>query len=359
MSRIEQASIVKLQPARWLATFSRYLLYLIGLFVLVSCYMEYRRVGWLWSAWDLMYISGLVAFIIALYFARTIPFRMSQTLLRLTNRGAFVLPPQSLDSFRSRLNSRAQLFAVVSAIFVGLALLVAFLFAYREDIIQKLTLTILETCLGLVAGYYIGQMIGYGTMGLLAKSEKVPIITRPGHIDRAAGLKPIGDFYFFQAMVVAIPCIFLAVWWFIIPFLTPWYSHWRNPYLGLLIIALTFEILSFIVPMWVFHLIMREQKIENLAKADDLSQKIDDLETKILAASDTQPNKELQQQLEFYRAKYWEIEQMPTWPVDINTRRRFTINNLLLFMPFILDLISASKSWKDFLDTLVTFLTKD
>jgi hypothetical protein len=154
-------------------------------------------------------------------------------------------------------------------------------------------------------------------------------------------------------MVVAIPSIFLAVWWFIIPRLTPWYSHWRNPYLGLLIIALTFEILSFIVPMWVFHLIMREQKIEHLVKADDLSHKIFDLEAKILAAADTQPSKELQQQLEFYREKYWEIDQMPTWPVDVNTRRRFTINNLFLFLPFVLDLMSASDPWKKFLKALV------
>jgi len=330
----------------------------IGFLVLIFCYMEYRRAGWVLIRWDWMLISGLVAFIIALYFARTIPNRMTQTLHRLANRGAFVLDPQKLDFFKARMNDRERFFASMGAIFVGLAILVAFMVAYRDRILQKLPLTLLETSLGLVAGYYIGQMIAYGTMGQLAKSENVPIVAQPGHIDRAAGLKPIGDFYFFQAMVVAIPSIFLAVWWFIIPILTPWYSHWRNPYLGLLVIALAFEILSFIIPMWVFHVMMRDQKIEHLVKADELSNHILLLEEKILAAKDAQLLKELQQQLDFQRAKYWEIEQMPTWPVDAMTRRRFTINNIFLFLPFILDMLSASDALRKFLDILVKFFAE-
>ena len=359
MTKLEQGSIAKLQPTGWQAVLSRYLLYGIGFLVLVFCYLEYRRVGWKWIGWDWMFISGLVAFIIALYFARTIPNRMAQTLYRLVNRGAFALAPQELDGFKSRMTERARFFASLLAAFVGLAILVAFMFAYRERIFNKLPETILETALGLVAGYYIGQMIAYGTMGQLAKGENVPIVTQPGHIDRAAGLKPIGDFYFFQAMVVAIPSIFLAVWWFIIPIFTPWYSHWRNPYLGLLIIALAFEILSFIVPMWVFHLVMRDQKIEHLVKADELSNHILLLEEKILAAKEAPLLKELQQQLDFQRGKYWEIEQMPTWPVDAKTRRRFTVNNVFLFLPFILDLLSASDALRKFLDILVKIFSSE
>lgn len=358
MTKLEQGSIAKIQPTGWLAVLSRYLLYVIGFLVLIFCYMEYRRAGLVLIRWDWMLISGLIAFIIALYFARTIPSRMTQTLHRLANRGAFVLDPQNLDFLKARMNDRARFFASIGALFVGLAILVAFMFAYGDRILQKLPLTILETSLGLVAGYYIGQMIAYGTMGQLANSENVPIIAQPGHIDRAAGLKPIGDFYFFQAMVVAIPSIFLAVWWFIIPILTPWYLHWRNPYLGLLVIALAFEILSFIIPMWVFHLVLRDQKIEHQVKADKLSNNILLLEEKILAANDAQLIKELQQQLDFQRAKYWEIEQMPTWPVDAMTRRRFTINNIFLFLPFMLDMLSASDALRKFLDILVKFFAE-
>jgi hypothetical protein len=50
---------------------------------------------------------------------------------------------------------------------------------------------------------------------------------------------------------------------------------------------------------------------------------------------------------------------MPTWPVDANTRRRFTFNNLALFSPFLLDIVSSSGPWRKFLDLVVDFLAED
>jgi len=346
----------KKQANQWLDILSRNLLYALGLLVLVYCYLQYREMGWAWTHWDLLLISGLLAFILALSLAQTIPIRMTQTLERLTNRGVFQLSEPGLDDFHKKIEVRAQLFSQVSAGVVALAILVSFLAAFKGILPSKIPLIILEIFLGAIAGYYIGQMIAYGTLGQLARKEEVSIVAKYGHIDRAAGLKPIGDFYFFQAMVVAIPCLYLAIWWFIIP-LFRWYSIWRNPYLGLLAIALIFEILSFFVPMWIFHLIMQEQKIKSLADADELSKKIVELENRILMAADPRETNDLQKQLDFQQQKYWEIEHMPTWPVDAQTRRRFTINNLLLFLPFLSDLVRTSAPWKKFLEALVKFLT--
>ena len=346
----------KKPPNQWLDILSHYLLYALGLLVLVYCYLQYREIGWAWTQWDLLLISGLLAFILALSLAQTIPDRMTQTLERLTNRGVFELSDPALDELRKKIEARAQSFSQISAGLVALAILVAFLVAFKGILLVKIPLIILEIFLGAIAGYYIGQMIAYGTLGQLANQEKVSIVAKYGHIDRAAGLKPIGDFYFFQAMVVAIPCLYLAIWWFIIP-LFRWYLVWRNPYLGLLAIGLIFEILSFIVPMWVFHEIMQQQKIKSLAEADELSKRIADLEDNILKAADPREINDLQKQLDFQQQKYWEIEHMPTWPVDAQTRRRFTINNLVLFLPFLSDLIRTSGPWKNLLDALVKFLT--
>jgi len=348
-------------PARkpadyWLRAFSRGLLYALGLLLLGFCYFEYRRLGLAWTRWDLMLISGVLAFIVALALAQTIPLRMSQTLDRLAKRSVFDLSEEALAELQQKMEARGQLYSKIGAVAVGLAILVAFLAAYRGIPSYEIPLTILETFLGAVAGYYIGQMIAYGTLGQLSVREKVSVSPKPGHIDRAAGLKPIGDFYFFQAMVVAIPCLYIAVWWFLIPLL-PWYRHWRNPYLGLLAVALLFEILSFFLPMWVFHHIMQSQKVKSLAEADVLSKSIMALEDRILRAADAREANDLQKQLDFQREKYWEIENMPTWPVDANTRRRFTTNNLLLFLPFLADLVRLSAPWKRFLEILEQFLT--
>jgi len=347
------------QSINWLNVFSRSLLYIIGLLVLGLFYREFKQHGQEWQRWDFMLISGLLVFILALYIARSIPNRMAQTLVRLANRGAFKLAGDDLDHFQSKMIARGRRFGQVCAVVVGAAILVAFLIAYKDNIINQLSLTLLETFLGLVAGYYIGLMVAYGTMGQLAQKERVEIVSQIGHVDRAAGLKPIGDYYFFQAMIVALPCAFIAIWWFIIPGLTPWYTHWRGPYLLLLMIALAFEILSFIWPMWVFHLIMRDKKQAHLEKADEISQKITQLESQLLAAADSGLLGELQKQLDFLKEKYWEIENMPTWPLDGGTRRRFTVNNLALFSPFALDFISSSGPWRKFLDLLVKFLTDE
>lgn len=346
----------KKQANQWLEILSRNLLYALALLVLGFCYLQYRVDGWAWTHWDLMLISGLVAFMIALSLVQTVPDRMTQTLERLTKRGVFELSEPGLTDLQSKMEKRARRYAQVGAGLVSLVILVSFLAAYRSYIIHEIPLTILEMFLGAVAGYYIGQMIAYGTLGGLVRRGKIPIIAKYGHIDRAAGLKPIGDFYFFQAMIVAIPCLYIAAWWFIMPLL-PWYLHWRDPYLGLLAVGLIFEILSFLVPMWIFHLIMQEQKIKSLGEADELSKRIVELENRILMAADPKETNDLQKQLDFQQQKYWEIEHMPTWPVDAQTRRKFTVNNLLLFLPFFSDLVRTSAPWKKFLEVFVKFLT--
>lgn len=337
---------------RWLEIFSRNLLFVVGVLLLVFCFMEYLEHSWQWLDWDVMLITGLLAFIVALSLAQTIPARMAQTLERLEKRGVLQSSDQSLPAFQTKLETRAQLFAKIGALVVGLAIVAAFLAAYRSYIVYEIPLTLFELFLGAVAGYYIGQMIAYGTLGqLITPREKVSIVVKPGHIDRAAGLKPIGDFYFFQAMIVAIPCLYIAVWWFVIPFF-PYYMHWRDPYLGLLAVVIVFEILSFIVPMWAFHLLMQAQKTRCLNEVDELSNKLVDLENRIRSTPNLNEIGDLQKQLDIQREKCLEIEAMPTWPVDALTRRKFTINNLLLFLPFFSEFIRISTFWEKLLRAL-------
>ncbi|MGB8983838.1 MAG: hypothetical protein WCC12_18350 [Anaerolineales bacterium] len=345
----------KNQAGHWLVTFSHNLILVVWALVLNFCVTEYRVHHWSWMRWDLMFITGLLAFIIALSLAQTIPGRMTQTLERLSKRGVFEFTNGSLADFRSRLERRARLFGKIGAAFVALVILAAFLAAFRDFIVEAIPLTLLEFFLGGVAGYFIGQMVAYGTLGQLARSAGVRIAPKPGHIDRAAGLKPIGDYYFFQAMIVAIPCVYIAVWWFIIPLL-PHYGPWRDPYLGLLGVVIVFEILSFIVPMLSFHAIMQEEKRSCQSEADELSRNLVELESRILHAAGPKDVSDLQKQLDIQREEYWEIENMPTWPVDVSTRRKFTVNNLLLFLPFFTEITRLSTLWEKFLKAVVEFL---
>lgn len=358
MSSIKHSSALRPQASKLITQISHYLLYIIGLLVLTFAYLEYRSHGGIWIKWDWMFISGLIAFIIALYFGRTISDKMDQLLNRLVNREVLKLSSKELSSLNSQMDQRSRMTSGVLSVIVGLALLIANLTAYQSPTLYMPEI-VLDTVLGFVAGYYIGQMIAFSTLGRMVTSDHIPVETKPGHIDRAAGLKPIGDFYFFQAMILAMPCLFLALWWFIIPIWTPWYSSWRSSYIGLLALALIFEILAFIVPMLEFHKIMRKQKTAHQVEADKFSKQILELENKIVNEPDPKLSKTLEDQREILRNKYWEIEKMPTWPVDGITRRRFTINNLFLFLPILLDLISASESWRNFLDIVIKIFSQN
>jgi hypothetical protein len=325
----------------------RYLLLLVGLLVLLLCAGEFRDHRFDLSRWDTMLISGLAAYIIAVRLAFEIPGKMEQTLVRLVKRGALVSEPKQLEDFKVDLEDRANRWARRGGLIVGGALLVAFLAAYRLS--PPLDLTILEVFLGYVAGYYLGRMAAYGGLGRILKREGISLKVQPGHLDGAAGLKPIGDFYFFQAMLVAIPALYLAVWWLIIPLLPGdggMYIHWRDSYLGLLAIALTFEILSFFVPLWSFHREMQVQKVRWQEEADELSRQVARVQADLARSETVQQRNELKEQLSYMTQRYWDIEQLPTWPLDTKTRRRFTLNNLALFLPLLSEFIGVTGAWQ-------------
>ena len=211
--------------------------------------------------------------------------------------------------------------------------------------LDRAPLALFEVCGGYIAGWHLGRMAAYGGLGAALKAQRIEVRPTPGHLDGAAGLKPVGDFYFFQAMVAAIPSIYLAVWWFMIPLVTsvwPRYASWRSPYIGLLALSIAFEVLAFLVPMWSFHLEMQHEKLNLLKKADELSANIGALEAQLAEPAHPDSRRELQEQLALMTKYYWNIENMPTWPVDYKTRRHFTLSNVGLLLPVAAELVKVT-----------------
>ena len=209
----------------------------------------------------------------------------------------------------------------------------------------------METLGGYVAGQFLGRAVSYGRLGNFLHDEGIELQIQPGHLDGAAGFKPVGDLYFFQAMLVAIPATFLAVWWLIIP-LFPHYMRWRESYIGLLAIMLVVEILAFLLPIWSFHNEMQKQKEELLKDADGLSHSIVELQSKLVTIQSDQELRELKDRLSLMTERYWSIEKMPTWPVDIKVQRKFTISNAGLFLPLAIRFLNTKTGvdhtvWED------------
>jgi hypothetical protein len=325
--------------ARFMAGFrkcyERDVLIILSALLLLYCGLEFRYQGGNPRSWDLLLITGLGLFIIGIYLAQWLPKRMEQTLDRLFSRRTLELDSDKLKAFKKRLTVSVNRNAQIVAIIVTILMLIAFLWAYRGKFpSESVVLAGFEAIGGYIAGFYVGRMIGYGQLGWLLKKEEIAIKVTAGHLDGVGGLKPVGDFYFFQAKVASIPAAYLAIWWFIIPF-WPRYAEWREPYLGLLVIAISIEIAAFFVPMLSFHHVMQSEKRRRLKEADQLSFEITQLETQLPLTATAEEQNALMEQLSFKAKQYWAIENLPTWPFDSKTRRRFSLNNVALFLPFL------------------------
>ena len=107
----------------------------------------------------------------------------------------------------------------------------------------------------------------------------------PSRVDGVGRLKPVGEFYYFQAKIAALPAVYLIVWLLIIPAWGPErnYHEWRGPFLGFLAFVLAIEVLSFVVPTWAFHREMAAQKAAQEVEADRLSAEIVALRRRLAA----------------------------------------------------------------------------
>lgn len=343
---VERLNIIRLLPLCGHRC-QRYSLTLLSFFLVVYCFWEFLRFGPDPADWDVLLISGVAAFIVGLLLVQSIPSKLEKSLDRLVNRGAFEITAKKLDIFKRLLDTRVNIWARSVGLIAALAMLLAFLVAFSGRFsVERIFLTIAEVAGAYIAGLWLGRMACYGQLGWLVKRESIQMHIVPGHVDGTGGLKPVGDFYFFQAMVVAIPAIFLAVWWLLIP-LWPRYEHWREPYMGLLAVAITIEVLAFLVPIWSFHRVMQEQKKEHLKKADTLSRKINEIQAKLAQEHTADEQKALREQLSDMTQQYWAIEKMPTWPVDLKTRRRFGLNNFVLLLPLISNWVGGTDIWRD------------
>ena len=129
------------------------------------------------------------------------------------------------------------------------------------------------------------------------------------------------------------------------------YDDWRGPMLGFLAFVLAIEVLSFVVPTWAFHRQMATQKAAAEVEADTLSSEIVTLQRRLAAAGPVDAAV-LKEQLAEATERYRTIDELPTWPVDVRTRRQFRLGNLALFVPLIGKALGSESVGKQVQDVL-------
>jgi hypothetical protein len=329
--------------ARWASRLEGAVLIGAGLMIGVEVFISLRSQGGLSYRWDWLFLSGLLLFLAGALLARTVPSRVDGVLARLVDREVLAAGPEDMVALRGALASRAEYLGHRAGLIVAVLLAVATIFAFGPEYVSdKLVLVVVELATGYVAGRYLGRMATYGSLGGVLEKLGIKFRVHPGHLDGAAGLQPLGEFYFFQALLVSLPAAFLAVWWVLIP-LWPvhWYELWREAYLGLLVPAIIFEVLAFLVPMWSFHTQMLRQKADLLRQADALGVVMEQMQVRLAESNDGPSREVLKDRLAAMRQLYRDIEHLPTWPVDTRTWRRFALNNLALLLPLASRLVGA------------------
>lgn len=316
---------------------------------------------------DLMYISGAAAFIFAGILVQSLPRRFDEVIVRLINRQVITLD-KDLKDLDDKIERKANTLANGFGFLTGT---IVFVFWLKQPELNN-EVIIPTSLAGYIAGRYFGRMSCYGFLNKIFETENVKLEIKHEHVDNTCGMKPLGNFYFFQAIIMMIPAIFLAGWLMAIPaycipidsqkiscettfpaeqvlglplgkkyprykdyIFSGNYLFWRYPFLFLLAFVLIVEILSFIIPLYFFHNQMVEQKNRHLVDADKLSITIAELQTQLYSAKEIQERKELEEQINYFHKKVVNIENMPTWPIDSQILKRFSVSNLSLSVPLV------------------------
>jgi hypothetical protein len=298
--------------------------------------------------WDVLLISGWAVLVVGLVIAETIPQRAQRMLERMRDRGSLEVTQRELDDLWTDFAAGAGRWGLRTGWVTAAAVFLAFVLATHGNLALKATLVVLESIGAYVAGYHLGRMAGFGRLGPFLRARDCMPKVRPGHLDGVGGLKPVGDFYFFQAMVVAIPGAFIAVWWVLI--VLGWnhhrYDRWKTSYPGLLAVAVVIEMLAFVVPLWAFHQEMVAQKDRALKEADRTAFEIAEIQAKLVHDPGSQDSG-FKERIAAGSERYRAIEEMPTWPVDPATRRRFRLSNIALILPFVGQALGQTHPWQE------------
>lgn len=292
--------------------------------------------------WDPLLVSGIIVFLIAIQMAFQIQSKFNEMLNRLVHRDTLESNEKKLGVLKADLQNGIRRLSIIIGMLLAVSLLFSFLYRSGTSFIARIPITLLESAGGFIAGTLLGQMCGYGRLGSLLKKHHITLKIQPGHLDGVGGLKPVGEFYFNQAMVVAMPAVFLSVWLLLFQFGFAQYSRWKTPYAILLIINVVLEILAFVAPLLSFHKIMTLAKQNELEAADKLSNEIAIAEHQLTKEQDASKRELIKDRLSSMTKEYWSIEKLPTWPISKRTKKLFTRNNLTLLVPLIIDLIGRT-----------------
>jgi hypothetical protein len=317
------------------------------------------------QCWNWMYYTGVTTFAVAIALAIALPRQLDDTIEALRNNNTLVLTASELGEIKTRMAHEARPWRFWCAVLIFLVVFGGWIWAsYTEVVRANLDLTqflaqngttALAIFLGLigliifimaVCGFYAGAFFGtaaaHGRFASVLAGENIRLRIRPDHFDGASGLKPIGDFYLYQAFLTAMPLLWFAVWWLIIPIYKPLgcvgpeYSGWREPFVIMWLVTLAFTYLGFIRPILKLRRrVLGEQKRLESDDVPRIEEVIRGLQQKILEGGLSEDErKAVDEKIDRHASYAWSVRQMSAWPMDARTQRRyFSVQAIVSVVP--------------------------
>jgi len=316
---------------------------LIGLLGLIG-YCGYQAVlaGSSAADWDLRTITAFALLLIAVRAAPRVTSQLDRALKRLHDRGVFSYSERGFECLVETLALRRRRWGPIWGLATGLLIVVAFFLGWRWLTLAdgwrwvavagepfRLALLLVELPLLYAVGNHIGSLVMHGGLSGLLRRQGIRSSVLPGHPDGAAGLKPLGDFFFHQALIAGLPAAYVAAWLALVPH-HPATAGTIALYLQLLPVFLLIEVAAFVWPMWCFHRAMLRQKRALAAKADEVWCRISGIRAELEAFTNRSEFRTLSSLLRLELEHFDALEHLPTWPVSREVRRWFAIQNLIL-----------------------------
>jgi hypothetical protein len=161
---------------------------------------------------------------------------------------------------------------------------------------------------------------------------------RPFHPDRCEGLGSIGQLLFFSSLILVVIALFSGGWLLSgkgNPDIDPAFRAFQQWLAGTLLWVGVVSIAVFFVPLIKIHGIMKVEAVAHRSKALPLVAQISDLEESLIASASLDDYEELNTRLtkiEALRNAYLHCKNIPTWPVDLQTRWQFLTAQLALWI---------------------------
>lgn len=325
----------------------RWFLTIVALYLTYQIWLNAKHFGRQGACWDYMLISGFLAFLVAISLATGISRRLGEAIDRLRLNNALVITDDGILRLKQQMSGQGKSIQVWSGLFIGFLIFGSYIWvfgdlttqiwqAWRQGMLPQGGLALVE--LGIfttisalsaaLAGLFFGRLTYYGTLASVLSNEDSGLRITPGHFDGVCGLKPLGDFYLFQAVLLAIPILWLGAWWaWIIPsykdvictvtgqpqFL---FREWQGPFFIQWLVVLCYFYMGFVRPFLTLRRRIRSNKADlNRQDAAHLEQAIFQLQAQ-LVSNPAGAGANVANDIDSLSRRLWSIRTMPDWPMD-------------------------------------------